>query len=201
MVDKEDEDNNAAITLFNTDEEISSPDYKHLKGKHGALKSTQWYTQSQPSSRKEDVTLKLREHTTLVDFGVTLSTNDKPSEFAIKVKDLLNNFQLLDATASFVELSTQDQHQIKGYPDQLHSAWKIHGIFRRRNLQSTKEMEEQWKQAKHRDNEEETPYSKAVYGTARVTSNMESDVLDGTYSYPEDFDEATKALREECARI
>ena len=100
--DKEEEDG-ASKTLF--DEEDNSPVKKRIKRSIGALKSKQRYTNTTAS--KKIVTLQQNTH--FIDFGITLMTNYKSGEFAIKVKDLLMNLQLLDETAGLVELSPRNE--------------------------------------------------------------------------------------------
>jgi hypothetical protein len=48
-----------------------------------------------------------------IDFGTTLSTDEKSGEFSIKVKDLLMNLQPLDETAGLVKLLPRNKNQLK----------------------------------------------------------------------------------------
>jgi len=108
-----------------------------------------------------------------IDFGVTLTTEDKSIEFVIKVKDLLMNLQLLDETAGFVELLPRSEHQPKIISQEIDIPTNFtqlvqfivfsgDGIFK---------IQKKWnsyngKQTKHRDYNKEKVFFKAVYGTA-----------------------------------
>ena len=82
---------------------------KRSKRNIGALKLNQRYTKTTAS--KKIVTL--RQNTQFIDFGVTLTTNDKSGKFLVKVKDFLMNLQLLDETAGLIELSPRNKNQPK----------------------------------------------------------------------------------------
>jgi hypothetical protein len=82
----------ASKPLFDGEEESNSPTHKRTKRSLGALKSNQQYTK--PTTKKGSITLQ--QNTMYINFGVTLTTEDKSRKFASKVKDLLMNLQLLD---------------------------------------------------------------------------------------------------------
>ena len=103
----------ASKKLFDGEEESNSPAHKRTKRSLGALKSNPRYTKSTTASKKGSNVATLQQHTMFINFGITLTTEDKSRKFAIKVKDLLMNLKLLDQTASFVELSPKNEHQPK----------------------------------------------------------------------------------------
>jgi len=79
-------------TLFDGEEGSDSPAHKRPKHSLGALKPQHRYTK--PTTKKGSITLQ--QNTMYINFGVTLTTEDKSRKFASKVKDLLMNLQLLD---------------------------------------------------------------------------------------------------------
>jgi hypothetical protein len=103
--ENEEEKDGASKILF--DKEADSPVQKRHKRSIGALKPNLRYTKPTMASKKY---VTLQQHTTFIDFGVMLTTNDKSGEFSIKVKELLMNLQLLDKTAGLVELSPRNKN-------------------------------------------------------------------------------------------
>jgi len=103
------EKDGAPKTLFDGEEESNSPAHKRTKHSLGALKLNLQYTKYSMARKKGSSV----QHTMFINFGVTLTADDKSGEFAIKIKDLLMNLQLLDKTASFVELLPRNKHQPK----------------------------------------------------------------------------------------
>ena len=99
----EEENDGASKILF--DKEAGGHVPKRPKRSIGSLKMTQRYTKAK--------TVNLQQNTTYIDFGVTLLTNDKSGEFSAKVKDLLTNFQLLNESASLLELAPRNEQQPK----------------------------------------------------------------------------------------
>jgi len=167
-------------TLFDGEEESNSPAHKRTKRSLGAPKSNQRYTKPTTASKKGSNVANLQQHTMFINFGVTLTTNDKSGEFSIKVKDLLMNLQLLNKTAGFVELTPRNKHQPKiisqeiDIPTNFTQLGQVivfsgDGIFK---------IQKKWnnnngKQTNHRDNNEENVFSKAAYGRpAFITSTM-----------------------------
>ena len=100
--ENEDGRDGTSKTLFDGEEESNSPTHKRPKRSIGALKSKHRYTNTTTERKKGD-NVVLQKHTRYIDFGVTLITEDKSSKFAIKVKDLLMNLQLLNKTSGFVD--------------------------------------------------------------------------------------------------
>jgi hypothetical protein len=172
----EEEKDGASKTLFDKEAGSNSPVQKK-KRNIGALKSNQRYTKSMAS--KKIVTLQ--QNTQFINFGVTLTTNDKSGKFLVKVKDLLMNLQLLDKTAGLVELLPRNKSsptiisQEIDIPSNFTPLGRFivfsgDGIFKvQKKYNSNNE-----KQTKHRDNNEEKIFSNACYGTACITSIMES---------------------------
>ena len=90
------------------------------------------------------------------------------------------NLQLLDKTSGFVKLLPRNKHQPKIISQEINIPTNFtqlgqfiifsgDGIFK---------VQKKWnnnngKQTKHRDNNKEKIFSKAAYGTARITSTME----------------------------
>jgi len=77
----EEEKDGASKTLFDEEAGSNSPVQKRTKHNIEALKSNQRYTKSMAS--KKIVTL--HQNTQFIDFGVTMTTNDKSGEFSVKV--------------------------------------------------------------------------------------------------------------------
>jgi hypothetical protein len=170
----EEEEDGASKTLFG--EEDNSPVQKRIKQSLGALKFNQKYTKTTAS--KKIVTLQL--NTQLIDFGVTLTTNNKLGKFLVKIKDLLMNLQLLDETAGLVELSPRNKSSpaIISQQTKIPTNFTQLGRFIVFSGEGIFKVVKKWnavneKQTKHRDDNEEKIFSKACYGTARITSTME----------------------------
>jgi hypothetical protein len=175
----EEEEDSTSKALFV--EEGNSPVQKRIKQSISTLKSKQRYTNTTASKK----IVNLQKYTQFIDFGVTLTTNDKSGEFSVKVKDLLMNLQLLDETAGLVELVPRQENQPKIISQEVDIPTNFtqlgqfivfsgDGIFK---------IQKKWnnnngKQTKHRDDDEDKQvFSKAAYGTARITSTMESGQL------------------------
>ena len=147
----------------------------------GALKSNQRYTKPTTASKKGRNVANLHQHTMFINFGVTLTTNDKSGELSIKVKDLLMNLQLLDKTASLVELSPRNESQPKIISQEIDipTSFIQLGQFIVFSGDGIFKVQKKWnnnneKQTKHRESNEEKIFSKAAYGTARITFTMDS---------------------------
>ena len=142
---------------------------KRIKQSIGTLKSNQKYTMTTAS--KKIVTLQL--NTQFIDFGVTLTTNNKSGKFSVKVKELLMNLQLLDETAGLVELSPRNKSllAIISQCPEIPTNFTQLGRFIVFSGEGIFKVVKKWnagneKQTKHRDNNEEKIFSKACYSTA-----------------------------------
>ena len=108
----------------------------------------------------------MQQNTQFINFGVTLSTNDKSGEFSAKVKDLLMNLQLLDETAGLVELLPRNKTQPKIISQGIHIPTNFtqlgqyiifagDGIFKTQK----KYHNNYGKQAKHRDDDKDNVFA------------------------------------------
>jgi hypothetical protein len=168
-------------TLFDGEEESNSPAHKRPKCSLGALKLKHRFMKPTTASKKGSNVATLQQHTMFIDFGITLTTNDKSGEFSIKVKDLLMNLELLNKIAGFVKLLPRNEHQPKIISQEINIPTNFtqldqfivfsgDGIFK---------IQKKWnnnngKETKHRDDDKEKVFSKAAYETAQITSTMES---------------------------
>ena len=89
----------------------SSPAFKKIRGAVSSLKSTNRYgPASTPAARKVvKKAATLGKNTFFVDIGITLTTEDKASEWKAKIPLILTNAQLIDEKAGFVELRPTDE--------------------------------------------------------------------------------------------
>jgi hypothetical protein len=172
-LDNEDEDS-APKALFV--EEGNSPVQKRIKRSIGALKSKHRYTSTTASKK----IVNLQTHTQFIDFGVTLTTNDKSGEFSVKIRDLLMNLQLLDETAGLVELVPRQESppKIISQEGDIPTNFTQLGQFIVFSGDGIFKIQKKWNvnkgKPKHRDEDEDQVFAKAAYGTARITSTMES---------------------------
>ena len=161
-------------------DEINSPDYKRGKSSgHGVLKGNHRY-----SSRAEEGARALAKpkspmymHTKFVDIGMLLESEDKAMECISLLKTLLVNGQYI-AKVSFVELTPKDEGSptVLHKPSDIPTNFTLLGKYFKMSTEDPFKKKQQWNKKdehdKNRNEEEERTYTKAVYGTIRLTSTI-----------------------------
>jgi len=169
-------ENEEMVTTDNDD--ITSPDYKRGKSSgNGVLKVNHRY-----SSRNEEGARAMAKpnspmyvHTKFVDIGMLLESDDKAMECITLLKTLLINCQYI-AKVSFVELTSKEEGSpaVLHKPSDIPTNFTLLGKFFKMTTEDPFKKKQQWNKKdegnKHREEEEERIYSKAVYGTIRLTA-------------------------------
>jgi hypothetical protein len=116
-------------------------------------------------------------HTKFVDIGMLLESEDKAMECISLLKTLLVNGQYI-AKVSFVELIPKDEGSLTVLhkPSDIPTNFTLLGMYFKMSMEDPFKKKQQWNKKdehnKHRDEENERTYAKAVYGTIRLTSTV-----------------------------
>ena len=177
------------MDLFNDDgvedDDPSSPAYKKTRGQVSSLKSKNRYgPTSTPAARKVvKKTATLGKNTFFADIGITLTTEDKATEWKAKIPLILTNAQLIDEKAGFVELRPTDETKPRIITDKndFPTNHTLLGIFVCTTGTNIFAPPKKWnnddedskQKKKHRDDDEDGIPPKTVYATIRLTSDKD----------------------------
>lgn len=165
------------------DKEIESPEYKRGKSTGGGvLKGSHRYSTRSDEGVRKVILGKPQtyQHTKFVEIGMLLEAEEKATECIRCIKYLLENAQYI-AKVALVELAPKDKGNplVIAKPTDIPTNFTLLGRFFKMSTDDPFKKKQNWnnnKKTVHRD-EEDKVYSKAVYGTLRISADMEINEL------------------------